>query len=60
MPNFVLQEASLVGDLLTPVKTEVLGSIGEALPLAGGVFAAIAGVYFGFKLFKKVTGARGS
>lgn len=49
----------MVTTLLTTVKTDVLSEIGAALPLAGTVFAAIAGIMVGFKLFKKITGARG-
>lgn len=43
---------------LTTVQTELLASAGEALPIAGLVFASIAGVMLAFKFFKKITGAR--
>lgn len=43
---------------LTGVQTSLLASAGDALPIAGAVFAAIAGVMLGFKFFKKITGAR--
>lgn len=44
--------------LLTSVKDGMLAQIGGALPVAGAVFAAIAGIMVGVKLFKKITGAR--
>ena len=58
MDFLTLNEGSLVSTLLSPVKTDVTSAIGEALPIAGTIFAAIAGVMFGFKLFKKISGAR--
>lgn len=48
----------LVTSALTTVKSDVTGSLGEALPIAATVFAALAGVGIGFKIFKKLTGAR--
>lgn len=44
--------------LLDPVKTDVMAGITAALPAAGAVFAAIAGIMVGIKLFKKISGAR--
>jgi hypothetical protein len=44
--------------LLTSVKDGMLDQIGGALPIAGAVFAAVAGIMIGVKLFKKITGAR--
>lgn len=49
---------SMVTQLLTTVKTDMLAEVGAALPIAGAVFAAIAGVMIGVKLFKRITGAR--
>lgn len=43
---------------LDGVKTSIDSSIGDALPVAGAVFATIAGIMLGFKFFKKLTGAR--
>lgn len=43
---------------LNGVKTSLDGAIADALPIAGGVFAAIAGIMLGFKFFKKITGVR--
>jgi len=51
-------EPSLVTGLLDPVKADVLSGVGAALPAAGAVFAAIAGIMIGIKLFKKISGAR--
>lgn len=44
--------------LLQSVSEGMLNQLGSALPIAGGVFAAIAGIMIGIKLFKKITGAR--
>lgn len=51
-------ENSLVEGALTSVQTELMSAIGDILPIAGGIFAALAGIMIGFKLFKKITGAR--
>lgn len=47
-----------VSDLLTTVQSSLMSEIGAALPIAGTVFAAIAGIMIGVKLFKRITGAR--
>jgi hypothetical protein len=47
-----------VTDLLTTVQTSLNGAIGDALPLAGGIMAAVAGIFLGVKLFKRITGAK--
>lgn len=44
--------------VLTTVQTELMSVISDVLPVAGTVFAALAGVYLGFKFFKRITGAR--
>jgi hypothetical protein len=51
-------EPSALSGFLTGVQTDMLGSIGEALPVAGVIFASVAGILIGVKLFKKLTGAR--
>lgn len=51
-------EKGLVADLLSGVQTGLMSEISSALPIAGVVFAAIAGIMIGIKIFKKVTGAR--
>ena len=43
---------------LGEVQTSLNGAIGDALPVAGVVFASIAGIMLGFKLFKRLSGAR--
>lgn len=47
-----------VSGMLSSVQTELMGQIGAALPTAGVVFGAIAGIMIGIKIFKRVTGAR--
>ena len=49
-----------MGDALAVVQTQLTASIGEALPVVGVVFASLAGIMLGFKLFKKITGVRGA
>lgn len=53
-----MQGSSAVETLLTSVATGMNGEILAALPIAGGVFATIAGIFIGLKIFKKVTGAK--
>lgn len=53
-----MEPTSMVSTLLTSVQTGIMDEIGSALPIAGVVFAALAGIGIGLKLFKKVTGAR--
>lgn len=43
---------------LSGAQTEIMSAIGEVLPVAGIVFASLAGISIGFKYFKKITGAR--
>lgn len=56
--NLMNEGSSLIGSFLGTVQTDVMGSLGTALPLAATVFAAIAGVMVGIKFFKKITGVR--
>lgn len=51
-------EPSLLDGLLTSIQTSVTASLGDAMPVVGTVFALIAGISVGFKLFKKFTGVR--
>lgn len=44
--------------LLTSVASGMTGEITAALPIAGGVFATIAGIFIAVKIFKRVTGAK--
>lgn len=43
---------------LKAVQTDLTTSISDALPIAAAVFATIAGIYIGFKFFKRLTGAK--
>lgn len=47
-----------VSTLLEGVQTGMMAQITDALPIAGVVFGAVAGIMIGIKLFKRVTGAR--
>lgn len=47
-----------VSTLLSGVQEGMMEQISSALPIAGVVFGAIAGISIGIKLFKRVTGAR--
>lgn len=47
-----------VATLLSGVQEGMMEQISSALPIAGVVFGAIAGISIGIKLFKRVTGAR--
>lgn len=47
-----------VATMLTSVQGDMMTQIGAALPVAGAVFAALAGIGIGIKLFKRITGAR--
>lgn len=47
-----------VSTLLTEVATGMTSEINAALPIAGGIFALIAGIFIGLKIFKRVTGAK--
>lgn len=48
----------VVTELLSTVQSGVMENITAALPAAGVVFAALAGIGIGIKLFKRITGAR--
>lgn len=47
-----------VSQLLSSVQSTLMSELGDALPIAGGVMAVVAGIYLGVKLFKRLTGAR--
>lgn len=49
---------SLVGDLVSGVVEKMTTEIGAVLPIAGGLFALVAGIFIGLKIFKRVTGAK--
>lgn len=54
-----LDNGATVTSLLQSVQSGVMENISAALPIAGVVFAALAGIGIGIKLFKRITGARG-
>lgn len=51
-------ETNLVGTMLGGAKDVIMGNVSDALPIAGTIFGALAGIAVGVKLFKKLTGAR--
>ncbi|MFJ7484627.1 hypothetical protein [Bacillus thuringiensis] len=57
MQNLVLGDSAM-STMLTGIAGEVTSSIATVAPVAGGVIAAVVGINFGLKLFKKLTGAR--
>lgn len=48
----------MVADLLTTAAEGMKGEITAALPIAGGLFAILGGIFMGLKIFKRVTGAK--
>lgn len=55
---FVVGTATPVETLLTAASTSITSSVNGALVPAATIFALIAGIFVGFKIFKKLTGAR--
>lgn len=53
-----LEGASGVAGLLTSAAGGITEQINAALPIAGPVFALVAGIFVGLKIFKRVTGAK--
>lgn len=53
-----MEDVVSVTDLLSGVQSGMMEQIGSALPIAGVVFGAIAGIMIGIKIFKRITGAR--
>lgn len=47
-----------VETLLTSVQGDLMTNVNAALPIAGSVFALIAGIFIAVKIFKRITGAR--
>lgn len=54
----VLMSAGGASGLLTSAASGITTEINGALPIAGPIFALIAGIFIALKIFKKVTGAR--
>ncbi|GAB0171925.1 hypothetical protein LSPCS325_53620, partial [Lysinibacillus sp. CTST325] len=44
-------EGSMISSLLTTVAAGMKTEIGVALPIAGGLFALIASIFIGLKIF---------
>lgn len=57
--NYVYSSGPSIATMLEGVQSGMMSQITAALPIAGIVFGAIAGIGIGIKLFKRVTGARG-
>lgn len=49
---------SATSTLLTEVSTGMTSEVTAALPIAGGLFALIAGIFVALKIFKRITGAK--
>lgn len=58
MPTLLSAPSSGVASLLTTAADGMKVEIAAALPIAGGLFALIAGIFVGLKIFKRVTGAK--
>lgn len=53
-----MEAGSALETMLTSVATGLSGTVGDVLPIAGGVIALVAGINLGIKFFKRLTGAR--
>lgn len=53
-----MENTSAVTTLLETTASGMTSEIYAALPIAGGIFAVVAGIFIGLKIFKRVTGAR--
>lgn len=53
-----MEPTSATTTLLTEVSSGMTSEITAALPIAGSVFAIVAGIFIGLKIFKRVTGAK--
>lgn len=51
-------EGTGVSALLTSAASGITEQVNAALPIAGPVFALVAGIFVGLKIFKRVTGAK--
>lgn len=51
-------ESNATSTLLTGVAEGMSSEVMTALPIAGGLFAMIAGIFIGVKIFKRITGAK--
>lgn len=53
-----MESSTGVAGLLTSAASGITEQINAALPIAGPVFALVAGIFVGLKIFKRVTGAK--
>ena len=53
-----MEGGSVVSTMLTTTAEAMRGEIVTVLPIAGGLFAVVAGVFMGIKMFKRITGAK--
>lgn len=53
-----MDSGNAVNVLLENVADGMTSQIYSSLPIAGSVFAIVAGIFIGLKIFKRVTGAR--
>lgn len=58
--TIILDANPAVTSIVSDVGDGMKDTVNAVLPIAGGVIVVIVGVYFGLKLFKKLTGARTS
>lgn len=56
--DFLVVGDAMVSGLLDEAASGMKTEITAALPIAGGIFAVIAGIFIGMKIFKSVTGSR--
>ncbi len=55
MPAVMLSEAASAASMFSGIATQMTNAVGEIIPIALGVAAAILVPTLGYKLFKKFT-----
>lgn len=58
MDGVLMSASTGASGLLTSAASGITTEINSALPIAGPIFALIAGIFIALKIFKRVTGAR--
>lgn len=53
-----MEGGSVVSTMLTTTAQSMQAELVAVLPIAGGLFAVVAGVFMGVKMFKRITGAK--
>ena len=51
-------EGTALTTMLDSIGDGVVGVVGDVLPIAGTVLALVVGINYGWKFFKRMTGAR--